>query len=201
MGFTESERENFHKTINITVKQLTALLSNLLNWSRLQSKSIMPAIGKVNILETTNEVVTLLRGNFEDKNIKLIINIDDKSYGFADKNMLQTILRNLISNAIKFTNDDGIITLNTVRLEDYIEISVEDTGKGMSQQDMDNILNTEINFTTKGTKNESGTGLGLNLVKEFISMNGGVLRIESSVDSGSKFNFTLPLKPFVYDNQ
>ncbi len=199
LGFTESERNSFHKTINITVKQLSALLSNLLQWSRLQSKSITPAIGKVSILETTNEVVSLLGGNLDDKKIKLIVNIDKESYGFADKNMLQTILRNLISNAIKFTNDGGIITLNSTQHNEYIEISINDTGKGMSHEEIENILNSDINFTTKGTKNESGTGLGLNLVNEFIIMNGGKLRVDSKLNSGSTFYFTLPSKPIGYD--
>jgi signal transduction histidine kinase len=118
------------------------------------------------------------------------------TYVYADENMLATILRNLISNAIKFTPRSGTVTIRALDSEHHAEISVIDTGTGMSRELQDRLFNLNGNTTAHGTEGEKGTGLGLLLCKEFIEVHGGKIRIESEKGKGSAFIFTLP-KPEV----
>ena len=110
----------------------------------------------------------------------------------ADAQMVRTILRNLINNAIKFTPEKGTITVTAGRVEDWIEIAVTDTGVGMTAEKIERLFLIEEKTSTMGTGGESGTGLGLQLCKELVEKNGGKITIESSVGKGSTFKFTLP---------
>lgn len=192
-GFSNDEKLAFVKTISITSKQLSLLLSNLLQWSRIQNKSIEPELAEVNVLDTTQQVHSLLNGNINEKDIKFILNINKNHNVFVDKNMLLTILRNLISNAIKFTPNNGNITVTTLRKGVMLEVIVSDTGKGIEESFIDSLFDADVNFTTKGTNNEPGTGLGLKLVSEFVSISGGKIWLKSKVDTGTAFYFTLPI--------
>jgi signal transduction histidine kinase len=107
--------------------------------------------------------------------------------------MVDTVIRNLLSNATKFTPVDGKIVVSAVRLNDEIEISIRDTGVGIPEKNLDNIFKLDSKTNTVGTENETGTGLGLILCKEFVEKNGGRIWVESEVGKGSTFRFTVPV--------
>ena len=190
--FTEKDKASFISTINTTAKSLNALIGNLLQWSRVQNGTISPLFGNVIVLNPVNEIVSLLKGNIEEKNIHLQINIHENLTAYCDSDMLSTILRNLLSNAIKFTPENGNISINAMSIDDKVEISIIDDGVGISEDNIKEIVDSKNQITTKGTNNEPGTGLGLVLVQDFITLNNGKFWIESVVDKGSEFCFNLP---------
>jgi signal transduction histidine kinase len=127
------------------------------------------------------------------KNIELKCSLPDNLTIIADKNMIKTILRNLISNAIKFTNKNGKVEVKAMICNKNVEISVSDNGTGMTKDTMAKLFRIDANLSTRGTENEKGTGLGLFLCKEFIEKHGGKIWVESELDKGSCFKFILPL--------
>ncbi|MEA3505814.1 MAG: ATP-binding protein, partial [Bacteroidota bacterium] len=126
---------------------------------------------------------------------QLLETVSENNMIFADKNMIATVFRNLISNAIKFTSKNGTIIIASKKQTDsnFLEISVTDTGVGIPQDKIDDLFRIDKNTSTQGTENEKGTGLGLILCKEFVKKNSGKIWVESEVDIGSKFIFTLPV--------
>jgi signal transduction histidine kinase len=126
------------------------------------------------------------------KLISLNHSISENLHVSADIDMFKTILRNLISNAIKYSFIGGEVTINATELKQFVEISVEDTGIGITQKDRKELFRRNEIHTTRGTNNESGTGLGLILCKEFVEKHGGTIRIESEPGKGSRILFTLP---------
>jgi signal transduction histidine kinase len=126
------------------------------------------------------------------KNIKIENLIDRKAFITADKNMLNTIVRNLISNSIKFCNKGGKIIISSNEMEDCTEISVEDNGVGMDKIHLENLFSIDKNSSTKGTADETGTGLGLLLCKEMVEKHGGKITVQSTPGKGSEFKFTIP---------
>ena len=190
--FDNEDRLTFIQTINQTAKGLNSLISNLLQWSRLQNGTIYPKRKKIVVETVIAETVSLLQGNLSEKEIFLQTNISPNSCVFADRDMLLTIMRNLLSNAIKFTPAKGSISINTMSINNTIEISIIDTGVGISKKNIVRLFNSNDNLTTKGTSNESGTGLGLGLVYEFVIMNGGKIWVEAEEGRGSEFSFSLP---------
>jgi signal transduction histidine kinase/ligand-binding sensor domain-containing protein len=189
--FDEKDKLSFIQTINLTAKELTSLLSNLLQWSRLQSDSLTPKPQSITLKNIVLETATLLQGNIEKKEINLKISIDEGTKIIADNNMLSTILRNLLSNAVKFTPDKGQISIDSKHINDMIEVSITDNGVGISKENQNKLFIPDNNITTKGTNNESGTGLGLGLVYEFVIMNGGKIWVKSEIGKGTTFYFTL----------
>lgn len=169
----------------------TGLMENLLQWakSQMQADAVRPQI--VNITATIREVMQLLRLQAESKKIYLECKTDEPVYVHADKDMINLVLRNLLSNAIKFTPECGSVSVGTDDSADFVEVFVQDTGMGISEDALRKI-NTNNYFTTKGTANESGTGLGLMLCKEFLAKNGGRMFVESELGKGTIFSFTLP---------
>lgn len=169
------------------------LMENLLEWSKTQMQANQVRPQEMDITRQINDVVKLLRLQAEAKKINIEVLTDHSVTVFADKDMINLVLRNLLSNAIKFTPDGGDITIGVSQLSSYAEVYVEDTGTGISKEALEKI--NENNFyTTKGTASESGTGLGLMLCKEFLVKNNGQMFIESENGKGSTFSFTLPLK-------
>ncbi len=169
----------------------TGLMENLLLWARsqMQAESIRPQV--LDIAKMTTEALQLLRLQAETKHIHVTSRIEKPVFVYADKDMINLVLRNLLSNAIKFTPEDGHISIGAQEERSHIEIFVEDTGTGISQDNLEKLMNDSY-YTTKGTANESGTGLGLMLCKEFLSKNGGKMHVESKPGKGSIFSFTLP---------
>jgi len=128
----------------------------------------------------------------KNKNIILKNNVSSNYNAYADPDMIETIIRNLVSNAIKYTNENGEVSINIADKGNNITVSVEDNGLGMSPEMINNLFKDGTQETTYGTNEEAGTGLGLLICKEFVEMNGGIIWVESEIKKGSKFYFTLP---------
>ncbi|RLD63329.1 MAG: hypothetical protein DRI95_11855 [Bacteroidetes bacterium] len=174
------------------------LLENLLLWARTQRGTIDFNPAKENLHVLTDETIELLRQSAANKAIFFINQIPEDIYVHADMNMLLTIFRNLISNAIKFTPKEGKIVISAgLTTDEYeqnlVEISVKDSGVGIEKEKRTQLFKISENISTKGTEGESGTGLGLILCKEFIEIHGGTIKVESEIWKGSSFIFTLPL--------
>lgn len=133
-------------------------------------------------------------GNAKAKQIRLTIQENDVSTVYADEQMLKTILRNLISNAIKFTHRNGEIHIRAVKDHSFTIITVTDNGVGIAHDQIDKIWDITQNYTTEGTANEKGSGLGLLLCKEFVEKHGGWIWVDSEPGKGSSFRFALPLQ-------
>jgi signal transduction histidine kinase/ligand-binding sensor domain-containing protein len=168
------------------------LLENLLQWSRSQTGRIAYDPLKIRLFAIAEEVLNLLEGDIHKKNIEVNQLIDPNIFVLADENMIKTIFRNLISNAVKFSHEQGIITLQSKFTDSQVEITVTDTGVGISAENLPLLFRIDTSVSTQGTANESGTGLGLILCKEFIEKHHGRIWVKSETDRGSAFTFTLP---------
>lgn len=177
--------------LSVNVNHTTSLLENLLTWAKNQMHGTKVNPVNFDIKELVDSRVQLLHDAAETKEIRLNNNIASGTYVFADKDMTDIVVRNLISNAIKFCNAGDRITLWSFSDGATVTVCVEDTGMGMSPDVQEKLFGTQIS-STPGTKNEKGTGLGLILCKEFIQMNGGEIWAESQPGKGSKFFFVLP---------
>ena len=180
------------ESMNKAAKRLFSFLENLLEWSRTQMGRMEYNPTKLDIFETAIRIIGLFTANADEKGISLESKIEKNTFVVADNNMLNTIVRNLVSNALKFTHSGGKITISADEISDNeIMISVSDTGIGIKAEDIQKIFKIDSKFTTPGTSNEQGTGLGLILCKELVAKNGGELFIESAVGKGTKFYFNL----------
>ncbi len=169
----------------------TGLMENLLQWARSQMQSDAVNRQLIDISKISGEIIQLLRLQAEAKQIHIESKINTPVYAMADKDMINLVLRNLLSNAIKFTPQGGTISIDMNEMASFIEVSVEDNGIGITSETLQKINRNDY-YTAKGTANESGTGLGLMLCKEFLLRNGGQMSIESQPGNGSVFSFTLP---------
>jgi two-component system, sensor histidine kinase and response regulator len=175
------------KDLNYTI----GLLDNLLHWAKSQMEVNMVKPETIDLSTTIKDVCQLLRLQAEVKQVKLESNIKGPILVHADKEMINLILRNLISNAIKYTGKNGTVTVGAHPQDMFIEVYVKDTGMGISKEALKKISENNY-FTTKGTASEAGTGLGLILCKDFLRKNKGRMFIESQPGRGSTFSFTLP---------
>lgn len=189
------DKDKLHSLIldmDRTVRASLDLLENLLQWSRSQTGRIEfnPRIFSLKLL--ADEVVNFFMGNAKEKNITLVSDVDPGHGVFADKNMINTVVRNLVSNAIKFSNKGGEIKIISKSSRDEVEVTVIDKGKGISRENMERLFAMETKHVSAGTAGEKGTGIGLMLCKEFVERNGGKIWAESEPNKGSTFHFTLP---------
>ena len=168
------------------------LLQNLLEWSRSQMGKMNFELGNYNLKKLTEEVIELLYSQAKNKDISIELNSSTDLLIHADYNMLSTILRNLISNAIKFSPKGKSIVITASNRDSFTEIKVIDHGKGMSEKIRNNLFKISEKVTTPGTEDEKGTGLGLLLCKEFIDKHGGTIEVESEINKGSTFIVKLP---------
>ena len=168
------------------------LLTNLMEWSRLQTGRIEFRPEYFNISTALDETILLIKGSAEQKSISIINNLSPGLFVYADKVMVGTVLRNLISNAIKFTYPGGKVTVASFIKEDEIIISVADTGVGIPEERIGRLFEIGEAYSTRGTQNEKGTGLGLILCKEFIEKNNGRIWVESTPGAGTTFYFSIP---------
>lgn len=169
----------------------TSLMDNLLQWSKSQMQSDAVYPQKVDVGNLISETIQLLNRQSAAKQILIETDAAEGVFGFMDKDMLSLVLRNLISNAIKFTPEKGKIRIGMHENCTIVEVYVQDSGAGISPEALKKINGNDF-YSTKGTANESGTGLGLKLCKEFMARNGGQLYIESKLGKGSTFSFSLP---------
>ncbi|MGE5497202.1 MAG: ATP-binding protein [Syntrophothermus sp.] len=191
---SDPDRKNYISHINDLSRGTYALLENLLEWSRLQTGKIEFNPVQFSLLCELKPTLSLVKETALNKNISLHHSIDESLMVYADKYMLQTVVRNLISNAIKFTEPGGSVTIDSKQTGNYIETRVTDTGIGMKQEDISKLFRTDKTMTKKGTANEKGTGLGLLLCKEMIELHGGKIKVESELKKGTTFIFTVPVK-------
>ncbi len=205
LGFSELLVDNFNKWTNEKKLQIAsiihsssqsvyALLENLLQWSRSQRGIIPFEPKRVKLSDRIDYCVALLKESADSKNIQLTSQtIGNEVYVKADIQMLDTILRNLISNAIKFTKSNGLVTIQLKADNNFAIVSVKDNGVGISPESLNKLFKIGSHHTTNGTNQERGTGLGLILINDFVKKHGGEIGVESKVDEGSTFFFNLPL--------
>ena len=180
-----------------SASNLFNLLENLLEWSRIKQGLIPFVPVNLDLSQLIKDSTEIILENADKKNIDLTIDIPDNCFVFADKNMLQTIVRNLVSNAVKFTARGGKINITAKSLSsDMVEVSINDTGIGMKKEFLENIFRIDTDTNRKGTEGEPSTGLGLLLCKEFVEKHGGKIWAESEEGKGSIFSFTLATKNF-----
>jgi signal transduction histidine kinase len=204
IGFSEMMKESvkmndsatfyeYSVMINTAAVQTLRLLENLLEWANAQRGKLVFTPVSINLLEIVKDEFIIAEELTLGKKIRLFNNIDDSLMIIADKNMIKTILRNLISNAIKFTHRNGKVEVGARVSGMFTEVYVSDTGIGMTSETIAKLFRLDANLSTRGTDNEKGTGLGLFLCKEFVEKHGGRIWVESEVGRGSIFRFIIPL--------
>ncbi|MDX9746889.1 MAG: hybrid sensor histidine kinase/response regulator [Paludibacter sp.] len=195
LEFSDPVKMRLFDELRTTSKSVMYLLDNLLNWSRSQSKRLSIDPQDVIINLAVMESIRLLKPVANAKNISLDFLADNVYTVFVDTNSLSLIFRNLVSNAIKFTNPGGKIVVSVALDEkdsSMVRVSVTDNGIGMNEEVVARLFRQGQHFTTYGTNNEKGSGLGLLLVNDFVAYNHGVLSVESKEGEGTTFSFTLP---------
>lgn len=205
IGFSDLLKEEVENYPNENIKHFVNIiydvstntyffLEELLEWARTQQDLVAFNPEKIQVIQIVDECISLLSNASKIKNIGLHSNISQDLYVFADRNMLKTILRNLISNAIKFTSKSGQIRILASIKQPYIEIIVSDTGIGMDTNTLESLFKIDKTKSVKGTEGERGTGFGLLLCKEFVEKHGGTISIKSELGIGSDFKITMPIK-------
>ncbi|MEI7524213.1 MAG: PAS domain-containing sensor histidine kinase [Mariniphaga sp.] len=203
LGFSEILKEDarnldidsiisYADIINSTAKQAFNLLENLLEWAILQQNGILFEPRRIFINPLIENEIKGLQYNADKKNITLQNNTTEEIIIAADEKMVCSMFRNLISNAIKFTNKGGEINVEAKMKVDHFEVSISDTGVGIGKEEIGKLFRNETSFTSKGTENEKGTGLGLILCKEFAEIHGGTITVESEIGKGSTFTISIP---------
>lgn len=204
MGFAEmlslhAESKNnkevieYSQIIHSSTKRLLGLVENLLQWSRTQLGTTEYNPTHLDVSIHTHNIVTLLRLNAEEKDIVISPKVEKELVAWADLNLFSTVLRNIISNAIKFSRVGSVIYVAASKKGEMVEVTVTDSGVGIRQENLEKLFQVDSTFSTKGTFNEKGTGIGLVLCKEFVEINKGTIWAESELEKGSTFYFTLPI--------
>ncbi len=188
-----SEIKEYSKNIVDISRQTIKLLSNLLEWSRLQTGKIQFNPSDVKIYSIVENIFQLLKSNAQHKEIELINSTNMNHIAYADENMIYSVFNNLISNAIKFTRTGGKIEVSSEQKGEEIIVSVKDNGVGIDEENLKNLFELDKSFTTPGTENEKGSGLGIILCRDFIKKHGGRIWVNSKVGEGTTFFFTLPV--------
>lgn len=186
--------EKYAAIIHDSSNRAMNLLTNLLEWSGTQTGRIKFTPGSFEFVSAINEVVELLSDSAQQKSIVITKNLPHRISVVADKPIVQTILRNLISNAIKFSHRGGEINIGVEQNGNELIVSVSDKGVGITKENIGKLFRIDYSHSTLGTNKETGTGLGLLLCREFVEMHGGTIRTESSEGQGSTFYFSLPLQ-------
>jgi len=190
--FDSKTVQSIAKKMDGYVHHAHQLLENLLYWASLRIEKIHVQPERINLHRILLEVRSLLRGHARQKKIMLTDLISPDIFVFADATMIAIVLRNLIMNGLKFTPSDGNVTITATILENDIEISINDTGVGISEEDRSRLFKIEQKFSTADTEGETGSGLGLILCKELVEKNSGSITIDTEVGKGTTCTFTLP---------
>ncbi len=191
-SLSEDERQGAIQNIKATIKNTFMLLENLLQWSRLQTNLIRYNPEKLDLAYSLLPTINLQRTIAKNKNIDINFAVNFNINIIADVNMLTTIVRNLVSNAIKYTPQNGKIDISAKIDNKFAVISVSDTGSGIAPEILDKLFKIDTGYSTQGTNGESGTGLGLLLCKEMVEKQGGAIYAKSKLGNGSVFTFTIP---------
>ena len=196
-SLVEDEKLYIVDSINGSIKKIYNLLDNLLQWSKIQTGRVQYSPQKVNLKQLIAKTIELFQANIYQKNISLTVNFDDDVAVFADIVSLESVFQNLISNAVKFTYAYGKIFIKIVKLEKMIQVEISDSGIGIDEVEVDKLFKIDEHYTTLGTNEEVGSGLGLILCKEHILKNGGQIWVKSKVGVGTTFYFTLINAEFI----
>ncbi len=188
----QEEFMDFIPKLGNDIDHISFTLNNLLSWGQNQMNGLVTEPEIVSLDNLVRENINLLSESATSKSIKLSSNLPRNTLAWSDGNQIDIVIRNLISNAIKFTPANGMITISSREQNTHWEISVRDTGIGMDKETMDNIFCDKSNHSTYGTNNEKGTGLGLSLCKEMVEKNNGIIWADSIVQRGTTFYFTVP---------
>ncbi len=187
INLSKEKTHYFANSINKTAKNSYGLFQNLLLWSMSQRDDLKINKTEIDLNKLIINTITLLKATANDKNIEIITDIPSSINGLTDENILKTILRNLINNAIKFTPAGGKITILAEANKSYTTIKVSDTGVGISESNLTKIFKPEVHHSTQGTNNEKGTGLGLILCKELSDKIDAKISVKSEIGKGSQF--------------
>ena len=185
--------ESYASIIRNSSQNTLNLLTNLLDWSRSQTNRIALNPEHFEMGSLINEIIDFFYETANQKQISFVKILPLDTEVYADRHMIATVARNLISNAIKYTNVSGKITVCVIMESNEVTVEVIDNGVGIKKEKINNLFRIDQSFSTQGTKNEKGTGLGLLLCKEFVDKHGGLIRVKSEIDKGSTFSFTIPL--------
>lgn len=191
--YNDEEKLDLIQTMSDASENAYKLLQNLLEWSRSQTGSIKWNPEEIGIDQIAKDTLALLDNAAHNKKITLQNLVPSDTKAFADSNMITTVIRNLVSNSIKYTLNGGEIKVYSSSKDDTLELTIEDNGVGIRKEDLDKLFRIDVNFSTNGTNSEPGTGLGLILCREFVEKNGGKIWVESEQGIGSKFKFQLPI--------
>lgn len=189
---SDFEKMHFIKSIHSTSRNTFNLLQNLLDWSRSQTGRIKVEPEYFSAYHVMHENLSILYQQADNKEITIKIKMPDQYKCYADKNMISTVFRNILSNSIKFTNTGGMIEVEALEKNGWAMFTISDNGIGMSEKTLSNLFKITEKVQRNGTANETGTGLGLILCKEFVEKNGGTIKVESEQDRGSRFIITIP---------
>ncbi len=188
----ERERRTMIERLEMASGNLSRLLENLLVWARVQTDSVEHNPEKMRVDYLVQQAIRLYASQAADKKIALRAGLLTDAPVFADANMIDSVIRNLVSNAIKFTPSGGAVTITMLNAGNWVQVEVKDSGVGIPPEMIEQLFQVGSNFSTLGTEQERGTGLGLLLCKELVSLNGGKIWAESKPGIGSRFYVSLP---------
>jgi len=191
---SEEKKLETAQMLHNSSKKLYSFLENLLSWARVQRGEIEYEPEENDLFEISSEVAYLFSAKAEQSEIIIKNYISENTNVFCDANMINTVFRSLISNALNFTSRNGMITLDARTKEEEVEIIVADTGIGISEANIKKLLRIDSKYIGTNVQGEKGTGLGLILCSEFVEKHNGKIWIESELGKGSKFHFTIPRK-------
>jgi PAS domain S-box-containing protein len=195
--YSDEDRKHFIHNLHVAAESAFKLLQNLLEWSRTQTGRLEFKPDYVDISSLINENLIFYKAQALAKRIKIVSRIQFNTVVFGDENMLRTIIRNLFSNALKFSYPDDIVEIYSTANEHFISIFIKDNGTGIPADIQSRLFRIDELIKSPGTDNEIGTGLGLILCKEFISRNNGTISFKTEIGKGTEFCFNVPKQPFL----
>lgn len=187
----EEQVKPLRKILSSEVQSSLNLLDNILNWSSLYLEGNEAIASNLKFKNLVDECITLLEYEINKKGVRLNNKCDD-TMAFGDKEMVKLVIRNILSNAIKYSKDGDTITITSKSLKHSSVLKIADTGVGMTEEQVNRLLNKKGGYSAKGTSQEKGSGIGLLLSLEFLEVNNGKLSIDSQLEVGSTFKITLP---------
>lgn len=190
--YSDEDKKQMIEDIRDVSNSTYQLLENLLDWARLQTGKMGFVKEKLNLSSLIKENLILIQPAIKLKMLQVLSKVEDELEISGDREMINTVIRNMLSNGIKFTHSGGRITISAESKNEFVHLTVEDTGMGIGAEDIKRLLSSSEFLSTKGTEGEKGSGLGLVLCQEFVQKHGGSISVESKVNEGSKFIVTLP---------
>ncbi len=190
---SQDVKENV-STLRDSAKTVYTLIENLLTWSRVQRGAMEYQPEEIFLDQLAEHTIRLFTPNAQQKQITLSNQVPEGTHAFADKNMIDTVIRNLVSNALKFTPSEGMITVSATQNESSVDMVVSDTGTGIPKKEIPQLFQLDVKYSHTGTAGEEGTGLGLILCKDLLEKNKGEIWVASELGQGTVFTFRVPMK-------